>query len=167
MSLDIVLHPDERLRQVCQPLTQMTDQLDALFDQMFDAMYEAEGVGLAAPQIGMLQRFVVVDVSEDKSQRLVLINPEIVDSKNTITWKEGCLSIPNINAEIVRPNQILVRALNRDFKPVEFEAEGLLSVCIQHEIDHLNGRLFIDHLSSFNRRRLMEKYKPVRTTSSE
>ncbi len=160
MSLEIVLHPDERLRQVCAPMTEMSDRVDALFEQMFETMYSAEGVGLAAPQIGMLERFVVVDVTEDKSQQLILINPEIIDAKNTITWKEGCLSIPNINAEIVRPNNILVRALNRDFKQIEFEADGLLSVCIQHEIDHLNGKLFIDHLSSFKRRRLMEKYKP-------
>lgn len=167
MLLDIVLHPDERLRHVCAPMTAMSDRVDALFDQMFETMYSAEGVGLAAPQIGMLERFVVVDVSEDRSQQLILINPEVVDAKSSITWKEGCLSIPNINAEIVRPNNILVRALNREFKPIEFEAEGLLSVCIQHEIDHLNGKLFIDHLSSFKRRRLMEKYKPTKTVQSD
>jgi peptide deformylase len=158
MLLDIVLHPDNRLRQMCTPVTAMSDRLDDLFTHMFETMYAAEGVGLAAPQIGELERFVVVDVSDDRSHPLVLINPEIIDSKNTITWKEGCLSIPEINAEVIRPRNILVRALNRDFKEIEFEADELLSVCIQHEIDHLNGKLFIDHLSLLKRRRLMEKY---------
>lgn len=158
MLLDIVLHPDERLRQMCTMVESMNDRLDDLFTHMFETMYEAEGVGLAAPQVGELLRFCVVDVSDDRSQQLVLINPEVVDGKNTITWKEGCLSIPDVHAEIVRPNNILVRALDRDFKPIEFEADGLLSVCIQHEIDHLNGKLFIDYLSPLKRRRLMDKY---------
>jgi len=158
MLLDIVLHPDDRLRHMCTPLTAMSDRLDDLFTHMFETMYAAEGVGLAAPQIGELERFVVVDVSDDRSKPMVLINPEIIDSKNSITWKEGCLSIPEIHAEIVRPRNILVRALDRDFKPIEFEADELLSVCIQHEIDHLNGKLFIDHLSTLKRRRLMDKY---------
>lgn len=158
MLLDIVLHPDERLRQMCTPVGAMSDRLDKLFDQMFETMYDAEGVGLAAPQIGELERFVVVDVSDDRSAPMVLINPQVIDGKNTITWKEGCLSIPDIHAEIIRPKNILVRALDRDFNPIEFEADGLLSVCIQHEIDHLNGKLFIDHLSPLKRRRLMEKY---------
>jgi peptide deformylase len=158
MLLDIVLHPDDRLRQMCTAVESMSDRLDDLFTHMFETMYDAEGVGLAAPQVGELLRFCVVDVSDDRSQPMVLINPEVVDGKNTITWKEGCLSIPDVHAEIVRPNNILVRALDRDFKPIEFEADGLLSVCIQHEIDHLNGKLFIDHLSPLKRRRLMEKY---------
>lgn len=158
MLLDIVLHPDERLRVQCTPVREMNDKLNQLLSHMFDTMYDAEGVGLASTQVGENQRFCVVDVSEDRSKPLVLINPEIVDHKNTITWKEGCLSIPEVSAEIVRPKNILVRALDRDFKPIEFEADDLLSVCIQHEIDHLDGKLFIDHLSPLKRRRLMEKY---------
>jgi len=158
MLLDIVLHPDERLRVKCTPVSEMNDQLDKLLDQMFETMYDVEGVGLASTQVGEKKRFCVIDVSDDRSQPLVLINPEIIDHKNTITWKEGCLSIPDVSAEIVRPKNILVRALDRDFKPIEFEADELLSVCIQHEIDHLDGKLFIDHLSALKRRRVMEKY---------
>lgn len=161
MLLEIVLHPDERLRQMCTPVTAMTDRLDDLFTHMFETMYEAEGVGLASTQVGESLRFCVVDVSEDRSQPMVLINPEVIAGKNSITWKEGCLSIPDIHAEIVRPKNILVRALDRDFKPIEFEADELLSVCIQHEIDHLNGKLFIDHLSLLKRKRLMDKYNKL------
>ncbi|MCH9742376.1 MAG: peptide deformylase [Proteobacteria bacterium] len=159
MLLDIVLHPDERLRTRCTPVTEMTDRLDTLFTHMFETMYDAEGVGLASTQVGESLRFCVVDVSEDRSQPLVLINPEIVAAKNSISWKEGCLSIPEVYAEVVRPKNILVRALDRDFKPIEFEADELLSVCIQHEIDHLDGKLFIDYLSALKRRRLMDKYQ--------
>jgi peptide deformylase len=161
MQLEIVQHPDERLRHVCTPVTAMSDQLDDLFVHMFETMYEAEGVGLASTQIGESLRFCVVDVSDNRSKPMVLINPEVIAGKNSITWKEGCLSIPDIHAEIVRPKNILVRALNRDFKPVEFEADELLSVCIQHEIDHLNGKLFIDHLSLLKRKRLMDKYNKL------
>lgn len=158
MLLDIVLHPDERLRVKCAPVVEMNDRLDQLLDHMIETMYDADGVGLASTQIGENKRFCVVDVSEDRSKPLVLINPEIIDHKNTISWKEGCLSIPEVSAEIIRPKNILVRALNRDFKPIEFEADELLSVCIQHEIDHLDGKLFIDHLSALKRRRVMDKY---------
>lgn len=161
MSLDIVLHPNDVLRTQCTPVAAMNDQLDQLLNDMFDTMYAAEGVGLAATQVGQTQRFCVVDVSEEGNQPLVLINPEIIDSKNSIIWKEGCLSIPEIYAEITRPKNILVRALDRDFKPIEFEADDLLSICIQHEIDHLDGKLFIDYLSPLKRRRLMDQYRKL------
>lgn len=161
MLLDIVLHPDERLRQMCAPVTAMNDRLDDLFTHMFETMYEAEGVGLASTQVGESLRFCVVDVTDDRSKPMVLINPQVIAGKNSITWKEGCLSIPEVHAEIVRPKNILVRALDRDFKPIEFEADELLSVCIQHEIDHLDGKLFIDHLSLLKRKRLMDKYNKL------
>ncbi len=156
MLLDIVLHPDERLRQMCTPVTAMNDRLDDLFTHMFETMYEAEGVGLASTQVGESLRFCVVDVTDDRSKPMVLINPQVIAGKNSITWKEGCLSIPEVH-----PKNILVRALDRDFKPIEFEADELLSVCIQHEIDHLNGKLFIDHLSLLKRKRLMDKYNKL------
>ncbi|AZR82973.1 peptide deformylase [Thiomicrospira sp. S5] len=158
-KLDIVLYPDEGLRDVCQPIPEMTDELDKLIDDMFYTMYDAPGIGLAAPQVAVQQRLIVVDISETKDQPIALLNPEVVKSAGKITWEEGCLSIPGVYAKVNRPSEILVRGLNRDGKRVEFEANDLLAVCIQHEIDHLNGKLFIDHLSGLKRTRALQKYK--------
>jgi peptide deformylase len=158
-KLDLVLYPDEGLREVCQPINDITDELDRLIDDMIYTMYESQGIGLAAPQIAVQQRLIVVDVSEDKTQPMALINPEIVQSAGRMTWEEGCLSIPGIYAKVDRPSEILVRGLNRDGKRIEFVAQDLEAICIQHEIDHLNGKLFIDHLSLLKRTRLIQKYK--------
>ncbi|KUJ74370.1 peptide deformylase [Thiomicrospira sp. XS5] len=158
-KLDIVLYPDEGLRDVCQPIPEMTDELDKLIDDMFYTMYDAPGIGLAAPQVAVQQRLIVVDISETKDQPIALLNPEVVKSAGKITWEEGCLSIPGIYAKVNRPSEILVRGMDRDGKMVEFEADELLAVCIQHEIDHLNGKLFIDHLSGLKRTRALQKYK--------
>ncbi len=158
-KLDIVLYPDEGLRDVCQPIPEMTDELDKLIDDMFYTMYDAPGIGLAAPQVAVQQRLIVVDISETKDQPIALLNPEVVKSAGHITWEEGCLSIPGIYAKVNRPSEILVRGMDRDGKMIEFEADELLAVCIQHEIDHLNGKLFIDHLSGLKRTRALQKYK--------
>lgn len=158
-KLDIVLYPDEGLRDVCQPIPEMTDELDKLIDDMFYTMYDAPGIGLAAPQVAVQQRLIVVDISETKDQPIALLNPEVVKSAGRITWEEGCLSIPGIYAKVNRPSEILVRGMDRDGKMIEFEADELLAVCIQHEIDHLNGKLFIDHLSGLKRTRALQKYK--------
>ncbi|HEY9017868.1 peptide deformylase [Thiomicrospira sp.] len=165
-KLDLVLFPDEGLREVCAPVPEMTDDLDRLIDDMFYTMYEAPGIGLAAPQIAVQQRVIVVDVSEDKNQPLALINPEIVRSAGQITWEEGCLSLPGIYAHVDRPSDILVRAMNRDGQMIEMEASDLMAICIQHEIDHLNGKLFVDHLSGLKRTRILQKYKKLQAEAN-
>jgi peptide deformylase len=166
-TLDLVLFPNQGLREVCAPVNEMTDELDRLIDDMFYTMYDAPGIGLAAPQIAVQQRVIVVDVSEAKNQPLALINPEIVRSAGQITWEEGCLSLPDIYAKVDRPSDIIVRGMNREGKMVEIEASELLAVCIQHEIDHLNGRLFVDHLSPLKRTRLLQKFKKLQMDKAE
>jgi peptide deformylase len=162
-KLDLVLYPDEGLREICRPVAEMTDNLDRLIDDMFYTMYDAPGIGLAAPQIAVQQRVIVVDVSEEKNQPIALINPEIVRTSGSIVWEEGCLSLPGIYAKVERPSDILVRGMNRDGKQIELHAQDLLAVCIQHEIDHLNGKLFVDHLSGIKRARLLQKFKKLQT----
>ena len=157
-ALPIRLYPDEILRTECKPV-EMSDRIANLIDDMLYTMYEAPGIGLAAPQVGEEIRVLVADVSEDKSQPIALVNPEIVDSAGVIDYEEGCLSLPGVYAKVRRPSKVKVRGLDRDGKPVEIEAEDLLAVCLQHEIDHLNGVLFIDHLSALKRNRLMQKYR--------
>lgn len=162
-KLDLVLFPDEGLREVCKPIDEMSDSLDRLIDEMFYTMYDAPGIGLAAPQVAVQKRLIVVDVSEEKNEPIALINPEIIRSSGQITWEEGCLSLPGIYADITRPSDILVRGMDRDGKTIEFEAHDLLAICIQHEIDHLNGKLFVDHLSILKRNRILQKYKKLQT----
>ncbi|BCN92454.1 peptide deformylase [Thiomicrorhabdus immobilis] len=158
-KLDIVLYPESGLREVCAPIPEMNDEIDKLIDDMFYTMYDAPGIGLAAPQIAVQQRLIVVDISESKDQPIALINPEIIRSAGEITWEEGCLSIPGIYAKVKRPSDIIVRGMNRDGKIIELEASDLLAVCLQHEIDHLNGTLFIDHLSGLKRTRALQKFR--------
>jgi len=158
-KLDIVLYPEAGLREVCAPVPEMNDEIDKLIDDMFYTMYDAPGIGLAAPQIAVQERIIVVDVSETKDQPIALINPEIIRSAGQISWEEGCMSIPGIYATVKRPSDIIVRGMNRDGKIIELEADELLAVCIQHEIDHLNGTLFIDHLSGLKRSRALQKFR--------
>ena len=139
----------------------MNDDIDKLIEDMFYTMYDAPGIGLAAPQIAVQERLIVVDISETKDQPIALINPEIVRSAGEITWEEGCLSLPGVYAKVKRPSDIIVRGMDRDGKQVEFEANDLLAVCIQHEIDHLNGTMFIDHLSGLKRTRALQKYRKL------
>lgn len=160
-KLDIVLYPNDGLREVCKPIDEMTDRIDRLIDDMLYTMYNAPGIGLAAPQIAVQERLIVVDVSEKNNEPLALINPEIIQSSGRITWEEGCLSLPGIYENVNRPSDILVRGMNRDGKMVEFEANELLAICIQHEIDHLNGKLFVDHLSGLKRARALQRYKKL------
>ncbi len=160
-KLDIVLYPDQGLRQTCKPIPEMTDELDKLIDEMLYTMYDAPGIGLAAPQIAVQQRLIVVDVSETNDQPIALINPKVVQAAGEITWEEGCLSLPGVYAKVNRPRDIIVRGMDRDGKQVEFEANDLLAVCIQHEIDHLNGKMFIDHLSNLKRTRALQRYKKL------
>ncbi|WFE69318.1 peptide deformylase [Thiomicrospira sp. R3] len=166
-TLDLVLFPNQGLREICAPVTEMTDELDRLIDDMFYTMYDAPGIGLAAPQIAVQQRVIVMDVSEKKDQPIALINPKIVRTAGQITWEEGCLSLPDIYAKVDRPSDILVRGMNRDGKQIEMEASDLLAICIQHEIDHLNGKLFVDHLSPLKRTRLLQKFKKLQAEKAE
>jgi peptide deformylase len=158
-KLDIVLYPEEGLREVCRPVVEMNDRISNLIDEMFYTMYDAPGIGLAAPQVAVQERIIVVDVSETKDQPIALINPEIIQSQGQIEWEEGCLSIPGAYGKVKRPSDILVRGLDRDGHDIEIEASDLTAVCIQHEIDHLNGKLFIDHLSGLKRTRALQKFK--------
>lgn len=149
--LDIITYPDPRLKQVAEPITTFDSALHAFLDDMKDTMYHAEGVGLAATQVAVMTRVVVIDVSNERDRPLELINPEIISSHGKIPSKEGCLSIPDFRETIVRAEKIKVRAHDRFGAPFEFEAEELLSFCVQHEIDHLNGVLFVDRLSNIKK----------------
>jgi peptide deformylase len=156
--LPILEFPDPRLRTVAKPVTEVDDKIRQLIDDMFETMYDCPGIGLAASQVNVHKRVVVIDVSEDKSQPLVFINPEIEVLDSSVSeYDEGCLSVPGFYETVVRPEHIRVKALDRDGKPFEMEPQGLLAVCIQHELDHLNGKLFVDHISPFKRTRIRAK----------
>ncbi len=149
----IVLFPTPVLKQMARPVKIITDEIRALIHDMTDTMYDAPGIGLAAPQIGVSLRVIVVDVEwrdKDRNPR-AYVNPEIVESSGKIKIEEGCLSVPEYGAEVSRAARVVVAALDADGKPVEVEAEGLHAVCFQHEVDHLNGMLFIDRLSALKR----------------
>lgn len=159
MSLLTILEfPDPRLRKQAQDVTNFDDALKAVIDDMFETMYEAPGIGLAATQVNIHKRLLVIDISEDKNQPLVFINPEISLLDPQLTeHEEGCLSVPGYYENVKRPSKVLINALDKEGQPFELEAEGLLAVCIQHEIDHLNGKLFVDYLSNLKRLRIKHK----------
>lgn len=156
-KLDILCFPDERLRTVAKPVDVVDDDIRQLIDDMFETMYAAPGIGLAATQVNVHKQVIVIDVSQDKDQPLCLINPQIVDSEGTEECEEGCLSVPGIYETVQRADHITVKALDRDGQPFELQAGELLAVCIQHEMDHLNGKLFVDYLSSLKRNRIRKK----------
>jgi peptide deformylase len=155
--LEILRFPDTRLRNVAQPVARVDDDVRRLIDDMFQTMYDAPGIGLAAIQVNRPLRVIVVDVSEDRSQPLALVNPEILERHGVEEMDEGCLSVPGVYETVQRADRIRFRALDRDGQPFEREADGLLAVCIQHEIDHLDGKLFVDYLSSLKRQRIRKK----------
>ncbi len=156
-KLTILEFPDPRLRKKAAPVEAVDDALRALIDDMFETMYAAPGIGLAATQVDVHKRLLVVDVSQDKSDPHALINPEILEKDGVAVTEEGCLSVPGYFDEVERANHIRVRFLNRDGDEVEMEAEGLLAVCIQHEMDHLEGKLFVDYLSEAKRSRIRKR----------
>lgn len=163
MALLKVLHyPDPRLRIKAQPVPVVDANIRNLIDNMFETMYEAPGVGLAAPQVDRPLRLTVIDVTEDKSQPLCFINPEILARQGSQKMEEGCLSVPGVYELVSRAAKIRVRAINRQGERFEMEAEGLLATCIQHEIDHLEGNLFIDYLSVLKRSRVQKKMEKMR-----
>ncbi|WGL15339.1 peptide deformylase [Microbulbifer bruguierae] len=157
-KLEILEFPDPRLRTVAESVSEVTDQHRVLIDDMFETMYDAPGVGLAATQINVHERIVVIDVSEDQSEPLVLINPEVeVLDPEIHKYDEGCLSVPGFYETVQRPRKIRLKALDRNGEAYALEAEGLLAVCIQHEIDHLDGKLFVDYISPLKRNRIRSK----------
>ena len=157
----LVILPDAQLRRISEPVSAITDEIRTLARDMIETMYDAPGVGLAAIQIGVAKRVVTIDASKDENAKnpTVYLNPEIVwSSEERRVYDEGCLSIPEFYGEVERPDRVRVRYMNLDGQSVEQEADGLLATCLQHEIDHLNGVLFIDHLSKLKRDRVMKKF---------
>lgn len=171
--LTILEYPDLRLRKRAAPVTEVNDALRKTIDDMFDTMYAAPGIGLAATQVNVHKRLLVLDVSDDKDTPMVFINPEIeVLDPEPLGYEEGCLSVPGYYDLVSRPRKIRVKALDRHGEAFELEAEGLMAVCLQHEVDHLDGKLFVDYLSILKRQRLKqklqkEKKKDERETKAE
>ncbi|MGL4544513.1 MAG: peptide deformylase [Plesiomonas sp.] len=162
MAILQVLHfPDERLRTKAAPVVDVTPEIQRIVDDMFDTMYEEEGIGLAATQVNIHQRIVVIDLSEDRNERLVLINPELIEKSGDTGIEEGCLSVPGSRALVARAENVKIRALNYEGRPFELEADDLLAICIQHEMDHLEGTLFVDYLSPLKRQRIRQKIEKM------
>ena len=157
-QLTILRFPDVRLRTKAAPVLEVSDAIRTLLDDMLETMYEAPGIGLAATQVNVHQQIVVIDVSEEKDQPYVFINPVITQREGEEVCEEGCLSVPEFFAEVERSETITVKALDRDGKEFELEADGLLAVCVQHELDHLKGKLFVDYLSPLKQKRLQKKF---------
>lgn len=157
-TLQILEFPDPRLRTKASPVAEVNDTTRQLIDDMFETMYAAKGIGLAATQVNIHRRIVVMDLSEDRNEPRVFINPEVtVIDEELESCDEGCLSVPGFYETVVRPRQVRVRALDRDGETFTLEPDGLLAVCIQHELDHLNGKLFVDYLSPVKRGRIRKK----------
>ncbi|MFT5592075.1 MAG: peptide deformylase [Oceanicoccus sp.] len=156
--LDILEFPDPRLRTKAKPITQVTDKHRQLIKDMFDTLYDAPGIGLAASQVDVHEQLIIIDISEDKSEQLVFINPKItVLEGDKETMQEGCLSIPGFYEDVERVEHCLIEAIDENGKEFKLEATDLLAVCIQHEMDHLDGKLFVDYLSSTKRDRIRKK----------
>ena len=161
-KLKILEYPDPRLRTRAKKVEKVDDKLRQLIDDMFETMYAAPGIGLAATQVNVHQRILVADVSDDQSQPVVLINPEIIAADDEGVSEEGCLSVPGIYESVRRFQHVRVSSLDRDGNQTEVEAFGLLAVCIQHEMDHLDGKLFVDYLSELKRQRIRKKMEKGR-----
>lgn len=158
MALLPILHfPDPRLRTPARPVAEVTEEIRRLAADMFETMYHAPGIGLAATQVNVQQRVIVVDVSHDKDQPICLVNPEILGTEGEEEMEEGCLSVPGVFETVRRAEKVRVRYLSLDGEETMIDADGLLAVCIQHEIDHLDGRLFVDYLSTLKRDRIRRK----------
>lgn len=156
-QLEILTFPDPRLRRRAKTVDVVDDGVRKLVDDMLETMYAAPGIGLAATQVDVLKRIIVIDISPEQDDPLCLINPEIVERDGVEEMEEGCLSVPGFFENVTRAERIRVRSLDRDGAPFEMETDGLLAVCIQHEVDHLDGRLFVDHISALKRQRIRKK----------
>lgn len=156
-KLSILHYPDARLRTVAEPVAEVDNEVRRLVDDLFETMYDAPGIGLAATQVDQHRQIIVIDVSDERDQPLCLINPMILRAEGDEEMEEGCLSVPGVYDSVRRAGHIEIRALDRDGKPFEMEATDLLAICIQHEMDHLNGKLFVDYLSQLKKRRIRKK----------
>ena len=162
MAVLPVLHfPDERLRTKAKPVEEVTPEIQRITDDMLETMYAEEGIGLAATQVNIHQRIIVIDVSENRDKHYVIINPEVIEKSGETGIEEGCLSVPESRGFVPRAEYIKIRALGRDGKPFELEAHDLLAICIQHEMDHLEGKLFVDYLSPLKRQRIQQKLEKI------
>ncbi len=162
MAVLPVLHfPDERLRTKAKPVAEVTPEIQRIVDDMLETMYAEEGIGLAATQVNIHQRIIVIDVSEERDRHYVIINPEVLEKSGETGIEEGCLSIPESRGFVPRAEKIKNRALDRDGKAYEIEADDLLAICIQHEMDHLEGKLFVDYLSPLKRQRIRQKLEKM------
>lgn len=159
--LPVLRFPDERLRKVAKPVTQFTPELQTIIDNMIETMYTEKGIGLASTQVDIHEQIIVIDVTEDKSQPYVIINPEVISKEGETGIEEGCLSIPDCRGFVPRAEKIKIKALDRDGNPYEIDADDLLAICIQHEMDHLKGKLFVDYLSPLKRQRIEQKMKKL------
>lgn len=155
--LEILVYPDERLRTIAKPVDSVDEPIRQLVDDMLETMYEANGIGLAATQVDVHKQVIVMDLSEERNEPLVLINPKIIESDGEQVYDEGCLSIPEYYAPVKRAEKIKISALDREGEIYELEAEGLQAVCIQHEMDHLAGKVFVDYLSRLKQDRVRKK----------
>jgi peptide deformylase len=164
--LDILHFPDPRLRKKAETVTQVDDQVRQTVDDMFQTMYDAPGIGLAANQVNIQKRIIVIDTSKEKDQPLCLINPEILDRQGEEEMEEGCLSVPGFYEQVRRSAQVKVRALDKEGREFELITEGLLAVCVQHEIDHLDGKLFVDYISPLKRQRIRKKLEKQKKLAS-
>jgi peptide deformylase len=166
--LPIICYPDTRLHKIAKPVKEFDDRLKKIVADMAHTMYEAPGVGLAATQVDIHERIIVIDVSDSRAELKVLINPEIIwQSEEVKTWREGCLSVPDYFDELERPDKVRIKAFDENGVDFEIEAEGLLSVCILHEMDHLEGKVFVDYLSPLKRMRIKGKMKKREKISSK
>ncbi|QMV12861.1 peptide deformylase [Vibrio spartinae] len=165
--LQVLTFPDERLRTVAKPVQEVTPEIQKFIDDMIETMYEEDGIGLAATQVDFHQRIVVIDVSETRDQPRVLINPEIIEKRGKDGIEEGCLSVPGSRALIPRAAEVTVRALDKDGKEFTFEADDLLAICVQHELDHLQGKLFVDYLSPLKRKRIKERLEKIKRANEK
>lgn len=159
--LDILHYPDPRLYNQAAPVERVDDRIRRLVDDMFETMYAAPGIGLAAIQVNVPCRVITIDVSEPRNEPLCLINPELAEQRGLVEMEEGCLSVPGVYEVVPRAEWIRVKALDREGKPFEMEASDLLAVCIQHEMDHLDGKLFVDYLSRLKRQRIRKKARKL------
>ena len=155
--LEVLRFPDERLRTVAKPVDKVDGEIKKLVEDMFETMRDENGIGLAATQVNVHKRVVVMDVTEDQDNPLVFINPEITHMEGKTISEEGCLSVPNNYAKVERAEKVTVKALDKDGKEFSLDADGLLAICIQHELDHLKGKLFVDYLSPLKRQRIRTK----------
>jgi len=156
-KLNILHHPDPRLRTKAKPVEMVDEQVQNIVNDMFETMYEAPGIGLAATQVDIHKQIIVIDISEEKDQPLCLINPMILKAEGKEEYEEGCLSVPGVYETVQRAENIEVRALNQQGEAFEISADGLLAICIQHEMDHLQGKLFVDYLSRLKQGRIKKK----------